>query len=51
MLIGLVSKVFSDDKVVEEALKLAEIISLRPKMAVQMAKESINQCNTNLYQI
>ena len=40
--VGLVSKVFPAEEVVNEAIKTAEEISSLSKIAVQIAKEAIN---------
>ena len=40
--VGLVSKVFPAEEVVNEAIKTAEKISSLSKIAVQIAKEAIN---------
>ena len=40
--VGLVSKVFPADELVNEAIKTAEKISDLSKIAVQIAKEAIN---------
>jgi enoyl-CoA hydratase/carnithine racemase len=39
---GLVAKVFSDDELVEEALKIAKTIAGKGALAVQAAKEAVN---------
>lgn len=38
------SRVFPPDKVVEESVKLAEKICVHSKLAVAVAKESVNNC-------
>ena len=40
--IGLVSAVFPADKLVEEAIKIAEKIATHSKIVVQLAKEAVN---------
>lgn len=47
MFLGLVSKVFPADKVVEEAIKLAEKIGSLSKITVQLAKKAVNACKQN----
>ena len=42
IVLGLVSKVFPAEEVVNEAIKTAEKISSLSKIAVQIAKEAIN---------
>lgn len=44
--VGLVSKVFPAEEVVNEAIKTAEKISSLSKIAVQIAKEAINTGTT-----
>jgi enoyl-CoA hydratase/carnithine racemase len=39
---GLVAKVFSDDELVEETLKIAKTIASKGKLLVQAAKEAVN---------
>lgn len=41
--IGLVNKVVEDDKVIEEAVKIAEKISSRPQLAIRYTKNAINR--------
>ena len=43
-IIGLVSKVFPPDQLVNEALKTAEKIAKNSKLIVMMAKEAVNKC-------
>ena len=43
MLSGLVSKVFPDDQVVDESVKLGEKIGALSKLAVAIAREAVNQ--------
>ncbi|GAV08125.1 hypothetical protein RvY_17865-1 [Ramazzottius varieornatus] len=38
---GLISKVFPSDQVIPEAIKLAELIASRPRMAALMAKDAV----------
>jgi enoyl-CoA hydratase/carnithine racemase len=42
--LGLVSKVFPPDKLVEKAVELAEQIGAHSQIVVQMAKEAVNTC-------
>ncbi len=39
---GLVAKVFDDDALVEEAMKIARVIASKGKLSVQAAKEAVN---------
>ena len=43
-IIGLVSKVFPPDQLVNEAIKTAEKIAKNSKLIVMMAKEAVNKC-------
>ena len=44
LFLGLVSKVFPPDQLVDEAVKTAEKIAFHSKIVVQMAKEAVNAC-------
>jgi enoyl-CoA hydratase/carnithine racemase len=39
---GLVAKVFADDVLVEEAIKIAKVIASKGPLSVQAAKEAVN---------
>lgn len=42
---GLVAKVFEDEELVDEALKIAKVIASKGSFAVQAAKEAVNAAN------
>ncbi len=39
---GLVAKVFDDDVLVDEAMRIAKVIASKGKLSVQAAKEAVN---------
>ena len=45
--VGLVSEVFPAEKLVEEAIKIAEKIGNHSKIVVQLAKEAVNTGKIN----
>ena len=42
--IGLISQVFPQDTLLEESIKVAELIANYSKPVVMMAKEAVNKC-------
>jgi enoyl-CoA hydratase/carnithine racemase len=42
---GLVAKVFEDDALVEESIKIAKTIASKGQLSVQAAKEAVNAAN------
>jgi enoyl-CoA hydratase/carnithine racemase len=42
---GLVAKVFENDKLIDEAIKIANVIASKGQLSVQAAKECVNAAN------